>query len=395
MTRSWLTASAWTVCAATMLLAARPALADDSGVSENSILFGQSAAFSGPASDLGINMRLGIETAFWEANQQGGVHGRQLELESLDDAYEPQAAITNTRKLVNESGVFALIGAVGTPTSRSATPIAAAAGVPYIAPFTGATFLREPERKTIINLRASYDQETEEIVNRLIRDLGINRIGVFYQDDSYGHTGYRGVVKALQRRQLELVSSGTYERNTTAIKRGLLDVYQGNPDAVVLVGAYQPIATMIRWSKKIGFDPVFVAISFVGTNALAQQLGPDGTGVYITQVVPFPMSNWPPVNIAYRQALAGYAQDAVPNFVSLEGYLAGRLAITAAERCGQALDRDCFINRLLEAESIDLDGFKLYYGNGDNQGSDAVFLTIIDNSGYPSPIQTFESEVEP
>lgn len=395
MTRSWLTASAWTVCAATMLLAARPALADDSGVSENSILFGQSAAFSGPASDLGLNMRLGIETAFWEANQQGGVHGRQLELESLDDAYEPQAAITNTRKLVNESGVFALIGAVGTPTSRSATPIAAAAGVPYIAPFTGATFLREPERKTIINLRASYDQETEEIVNRLIRDLGINRIGVFYQDDSYGHTGYRGVVKALQRRQLELVSSGTYERNTTAIKRGLLDVYQGNPDAVVLVGAYQPIATMIRWSKKIGFDPVFVAISFVGTNALAQQLGPDGTGVYITQVVPFPMSNWPPVNIAYRQALAGYTQDAVPNFVSLEGYLAGRLAIAAAERCGQALDRDCFINRLLEAESIDLDGFKLYYGNGDNQGSDAVFLTVIDNTGYPSPIQAFESEVEP
>ena len=395
MRHFWLTAAAQTLCAAIVALSACPAIAEETGVHEESILFGQSAAFSGPAADLGLNMRLGIETAFWEANEQGGVHGRQLELESLDDAYEPKAAITNTRKLVNESRVFALIGAVGTPTSRSATPIAAAAGIPYIAPFTGATFLREPERKTIINMRASYDQETEEIVNRLIRDLGVKRIGVFYQDDSYGHTGYRGVVNALKRRQLELVSSGTYERNTTAIKRGLLDVSQGNPEAVVLVGAYQPIATMIRWSRKIGFDPVFVAISFVGSNALAQKLGSDGAGVYITQVVPFPMSNWPPVNIAYRQALAAYAPDAAPNFVSLEGYLAGRLAITAAERCGRTLDRDCFINQLLDAESIDLDGFKLYYGDGDNQGSDAVFLTVIDESGYPSPIQKLERKVEP
>ena len=397
MSRSWFLATTWAAftAAAAVLLSALPTQAGESGITEERILFGQSAAFSGPASDLGRNMRLGIEAAFAEVNGKGGVHGRTLELESLDDAYEPEIAIVNTRKLINESQVFALIGAVGTPTSRSATPIAAAAGVPYIAPFTGAAFLREPERKTIINLRASYDQETEAIVHRLINDLGITRIGVFYQDDTFGLTGYHGVVKALERRQLKLVSSGIYERNTTAVKRGLLDLSNGDPDAVVLVGSYQPIATMIHWSREIGFKPVFVAISFVGSNALAQKLGPDGAGVYVTQVVPFPMANWPPINIAYRQALASYAPEAIPGFVSLEGYLAGRLAISVIELCGQTLDRNCFLNQLTNTEVIDLDGFKLYYGDGDNQGSDAVFLTVINEKGYYSPIQTLKDQVLP
>ena len=159
-------------------------------VPEDSILFGQSAAFSGPAQELGRNMRLGIEAAFHEVNERGGVHGRELLLTHLDDAYEPEAAIANTQRLIEEEGVFALIGAVGTPTSRSAVPVAAEAGVPYIAPFTGAAFLRDPGWNNIVNLRASYNQETEEMVARLTSDLGIRRIAIMYQDDSFGRTGY-------------------------------------------------------------------------------------------------------------------------------------------------------------------------------------------------------------
>ena len=139
------------------------------GIFDDRILFGQSAAFSGPAQQLGSEMRLGIEAAFYEVNQRGGVHGRQLDLLSLDDAYEPEAAIANTAALIDQHAVFALIGAVGTPTSRSVTPLAAAAGVPYIAPFTGAAFLREAEWDNVVNLRASYNQETEEMVSRLTR----------------------------------------------------------------------------------------------------------------------------------------------------------------------------------------------------------------------------------
>ena len=227
------------------------------GVSETRILFGQSAAFSGPARELGRNMRLGIEAAFHEANGGGGIHGRRLELVSLDDAYEPEAAIANTVQLIEQEQVFALIGAVGTPTSRSATPVAAEAGVPYIAPFTGAEFLRDPKWDNVLNLRASYYQETEEMVARLTEDLGVTRIAVLYQDDSFGRAGYRGVRLALDRRAMEPVSIGLYPRNTTAVKTALLDLRRGEPEAVIMIGAYQPVAALITWARHVGWTRPF------------------------------------------------------------------------------------------------------------------------------------------
>ena len=172
-----------------------------------------------------------------------------------------------------------MIGAVGTPTSRSAAPVAADAGVPYIAPFTGAGLLREAgflekeQLEKIINLRASYKQETEEMVARLTTDLGIKRIAVMYQDDSYGRAGYVGVIEALKRRGMEPVSIGWYPRNTTAVKTGLLDLSGGSPEAVIVIGAYQPVASLVSWARYTGMKPVFMTLSFVGSNALAEQLG--------------------------------------------------------------------------------------------------------------------------
>lgn len=346
------------------------------GVFDDRVLFGQSAAFSGPASELGKNMRLGIEAAFHEANEAGGVHGRRIELTSLDDAYEPEAAIANTQSLIGE-GVFALIGAVGTPTSRSATPIAAAAGVPYIAPFTGAGFLRDPEWENIINLRASYAQETEEMVERLTVDLGVERIAILYQDDSYGRSGYDGVQQALERRGSEAVAVGRYTRNTSAVKAAVLDIQEGNPEAVIMIGAYQPMAEFIKWSRTLGVDSLFLNVSFVGSTALAQELGADGVGVLVTQVVPFPEDDSLAVVAAYHRALAAYAPDAAPGFVSLEGYLAGRLAIAGLEKCGRELDQACFLSVLRGSAELDIEGFALQYGADDNQGSDKVFLTVI------------------
>ena len=361
------------------------------GVSAERILFGQSAAFSGPAQELGKNMNLGILAAFQEANRNGGVHGRQLELVYRDDAYEPEAAIKNTQELIKQEGVFALIGAVGTPTSRSATPVAAESGVPYVAPFTGAAFLRDPEWNNIINLRASYYQETEEMVARLTTDLGIERIAVIYQDDSYGRAGYRGVLRALERRRgtsVELVAIGVYPRNTTAVKAALLDLRRGNPEAVIIIGAYEPVAALIAWTRNTGLNPVFLTVSFVGSNALARELGTAGAGVLVTQVVPFPTDSSIPVVAAYHRALAAYQPDAVPGFVSLEGYLAGRLAIASLERCGREVSRACFLDSLRSTDVIDLDEFELRYGDDDNQGSDAVFLTVIGRDGRYHAIET-------
>ena len=363
------------------------------GVSDQRVLFGQSAAFSGPAQALGTNMRLGIEAAFQEVNNAGGINGRRLELVSFDDAYEPEAAIANTTRLIEEEQVFALIGAVGTPTSRSATPVAAEAGIPYLTPFTGAAFLRDPEWDNIINLRSSYNQETEEMVARLTEDLGIKRIAVMYQDDSYGQAGYRGASAALDRRDMEPVAVGRYPRNTTAVKTGLLDLVDGSPEAVIIIGAYEPVAALISWARQLEFNPIFVNISFVGSNALAQELGTTGAGVYVTQVVPFPADDSMPIVAAYHRALQFYDPTAEPGFVSLEGYMAGRLAIAGVEACGQDVTRKCFLDNIRNSGPIDLDGFILEYSETDNQGSDKVFLTVIGRDGAYHPIDSLEKTI--
>lgn len=358
---------------------------EEAGVFPDRIVFGQSAAFTGPASDLGNDLRLGIQAAFAEANRRGGVHGRKLELVSLDDGYEPALAIVNTTKLIEEEKVFALIGGVGTPTSRSANPIALKAGVPYIAPFSGAAFLRDESRSNVINLRASYNQETEAIAARLVEDLRIRRIGVLYQDDSYGRAGYQGIQQALERRDIKPVAVGWYARNTTAVKTALLDLRSGDPDAVVLIGAYQPVAALVGWARHLRFNPLFVTISFVGSRALARELGRDGAGVYVTQVVPHPPGDQP-VAAAYRRALKAHDSKASPGFVSFEGYLAGWLAIIGLERSGSAPDRQTFLASLRTEQAIDINGFQLNYGPEDNQGSDTVFLTMIDGDGSFLPI---------
>ena len=373
-----------------------PGASETAGVTPGGIIFGQSAAFSGPARELGINMRLGIQAAFAEANRAGGVNGRQLSLVSLDDTYEPELAATNTRELIQDEGVFALIGEVGTPTSRSATPVAADSNVPFVAPFTGAAFLRDVDTwDNIINLRASYNDETEEMVKRFTEDLGIERIGVLYQDDSFGRAGYNGTIAALERRGMEPVSVGLYPRNTTAVKTALLDLSKGRPEGIIMVGAYDPIGEFILWANetKLVDDAKFIAISFVGSNALAEKLGPEGEGVYVTQVVPFPTDTSLPIVSAYLKALSDFDSEAVPGFVSFEGYLAGRLAIAGVERCGRDVSRSCFMDSLLRGSNMDIGGFPVSYDGSDNQGSDTVFLTVIGPDGQYHPIQSLDDTV--
>ena len=263
--------------------------------------------------------------------------------------------------------------------------------MPYIAPFTGAAFLRDPAWDNIVNLRASYQQETEEMVARLTGDLAIDRIAVMYQDDSFGRDGYQGVRLALERRGMEPVAIGLYPRNTAAVKTALLDLRQGNPQAVIMIGAYQPVSTLISWAKHTGMDAVFLTVSFVGSNALAQALGNSGAGVVVTQVVPFPSNDSLPVVASYLNALSAVAPDAAPGFVSLEGYLAGRLAIEGLQRCGAELSRDCFLDSLRSAETVDIDGFVLQYGEGDSQGSDEVFMTAIGADGAYYAVATMQT----
>ncbi len=358
------------------------------GITDGSVLFGQSAAFTGPSQELGIEMRLGIQAAFHEQNQAGGVHGRQLELTTVDDFYEPDSADLNTRRLINSEGVFALIGEVGTPTSRSASRLANSWGVPFVA-FTGAEMLRGSGLESVLNLRASYHQEIDHMVERLTEDAGITRVAVLYQNDSYGQTGLDGVRLALKRRGLSPVASWFYQRNTSAVKTAVVDIVEADPKAVIMIGAYTPVAEAIRLIRE-DIDPVFMTVSFVGSNALAREMGSEGTGVYVAQVIPLPGDTSVPVVDAYHTALRAFDADAVPEFVSLEGYLAGRLAIAGLDLCGSDLSRQCFLDAIRSAGSIDIEGLALDFGPSDNQGSDAVFLTVIGSDGSYRLVEELE-----
>jgi len=352
-----------------------PATAED-GVSADSITFGQAAVLEGPASALGQGMRTGIQAAFDEINARGGVHGRKLKLISRDDGYEPDRAIAETRKLINEDKVFALIGPVGTPTSAAAQPIATAAKVPFIGAFTGAGFLRNPKLENVINLRASYGAETEAWIKHLTEDLKIKKIAIFYQDDAFGRAGLDGVKAAMSKRGLDLAEEATYERNTVAVKTALLALRRAAPEAVVMVGAYKPCAELIKLAHKLELNPVFVNISFVGASALAKELGPDGKGVVVSQVVPFPWDTSLKVVADYQAAIKG-----APDFVSLEGYLVGRLAIAALEKIGGEPTRGALLKVIKDTGKFDIGGLVMTFSATKNEGLDQVFLTVIQPDG--------------
>jgi len=345
------------------------------------VVLGQSAALEGPAAALGRDFNLGILAAFAEANRAGGIHGRRLELIARDDGYEPTRAITNTHELLNRHEVFALIGEVGTPTARAVVPIAEQQGVPFVAPFTGAEFLRDPGLSSVINLRASYDEEAEKGIEYLTGELGLERVAVLFQDDTFGRDGLDAVTRALRRRDLEPVGDATYERNTMAVKRAALDLRAAQPEAVFIIGAYAPTAEFIRVCRQLGFRPKFITLSFVGSTALAAELGDAGEEVLITQVMPLFTDLNRPLVQRFHDALLAHAPEALASFVVLEGYAAGRLVIAALDALGTEVTRAGFLELLRSGRIGELDGMPLHFGIDRNQGLGEVFLTEIRGDG--------------
>jgi len=382
--RPRLSAPAAVVAFAALLAATSFALAGDPGVSATAIVFGEPAPFSGPAAVFGLEMRLGLLAAFAEANRGGGVKGRRLELIAYDDGYEPEQSIAMTRRLIDDDKVFALIGPVGA-TSAATQPMAASAGLPFIGPLTGAEFLRDPASANVVNIRASYFQETETLVDRLTADRGYSRFAVLYQDDAFGRAGLTGVVNALARRGMMPTAQASFERNTTAIKLPTLSLRQAHPEAVVMIGPYRPCAEFVRLSRRLDFNPQFASIAFLGSDPFAKELGALAEGTIVTQVAPSPFDPSSPLVARYQQALRQYDPSAAPDYVSLEGYMAGRLTIAALTKLSGEPTRADFLS-VIHASSFDLGGFTLRYGPADNRGSNRVFLTIIGADGVARPV---------
>ena len=349
------------------------------GVTADKILLGQSVALTGPAAELGIQMRNGAKTYFDYVNANGGVHGRKIELVTLDDGYEPARTVPNTKKLIEEHKVFALIGYVGTPTSVPAVPVFTEAKVPFFGPFTGAESLRQPFNRYIFHVRASYYDETDKIVEQVISTGGKN-IAVFYQDDAYGQAGLKGVEIAMAKRNLKISALGTVERNTVKVEKAVEAIHKATPDAVVMISAYTSCAEFIRQMKKAGSSTQFYNVSFVGSSALASALGKDGVGVAISQVVPFPWGMSIPVVKEY-QAASAKAGNKDYNFSAIEGFLVAKVFVEGLKRTGRNLTRDGFINAVEKMQDVDLGGFFVTYSPISHAGSKFVDLTIIARDG--------------
>jgi ABC-type branched-subunit amino acid transport system substrate-binding protein len=352
------------------------------GVTEKEILIGSSLALEGHARYLGRQTLHGALAYINHVNRQGGIHGRTLRLVAYDDGYDPPRCVANTQKLIVEEKVFALFCYIGTPTTVKIIPLVQEARIPLVGMFTGANALREPLQRYIINVRASYYQETQAAVKYMVEDLGIKKVAVFYQYDAYGFDGLRGTEIALRDYGLAPIARGTYIRGTLDVEEGLEKIIHSGAEAVVMIGTYDPCAKFIRLSRAAGFNPVFHNVSFVGADELARKLGRDGEGVIVSQVVPPPEPaedrNLLWGTAEYADLLKAFFPEDEPNFVGLEGFINAKVLVEGLKRAGRDLDREKFIEAVESIRNFDLGiANTLSFSPGDHQGLDRVYFTQI------------------
>ncbi|MCU0942292.1 MAG: ABC transporter substrate-binding protein [Hydrogenophaga sp.] len=345
----------------------------------NRIVLGQSAAFSGPAAQLGIQFNAGAQLFLDQVNQQGGVAGQRFEIVKLDDGYEPDRCAENTRQLLAR-GCTALFGYIGTPTSLAALPLSTRADTPFVAPFTGAMGLRQPFNRLAFHLRASYNDETALIVRQLT-SLGLNDIAVFHQNDAYGKAGLDGVTLAMAARNLKPKATATVERNSVDVAQAVSTLVAAKPQAIVQISAYTSCAAFIREARKAGFGGTFYNVSFVGTQALADELGKEGAGVVISQVVPNPFSTTRPITREFLEAIERGGNKVQPNFSSFEGFLSARLLVEGARRAGSRLTSDSLVNGLEAIGDTSFGGFTISLSPTNHVASRFAELSMLTGDG--------------
>lgn len=342
------------------------------------IVLGQSAPFTGPAAQLGIQFYEGAKLYLDLWNTQSG--HREVTIRKLDDGYEPDRCAANTKKLIDDD-VFALFGYIGTPTSLAALPQAVNAKVPFIAPFTGAMALREPFHRNVFHLRASYNDETGLIVKQLT-NLGLKKIAVFYQNDSYGQAGLDGVTLALAQQNLKPAALATVERNSVDVAAAVKTIVAASPDAVVQVSAYKSCAAFIRSARKAGYGGTFFNVSFVGTQALSDELGKDGAGVVVTQVMPSPYNTANGITRDFNEAVRKLGSGTQANFSSVEGFLAARVLVEGLKRTQGKESRDGLIAALETIDRQQFGGFEVSFSPRSHVASKFVELSMITGDGH-------------
>ena len=353
--------------------------AQTTGVADAEILIGSSLDITGPAAFLGAQALHGMQTYFNHINQRGGVHGRQIRLIPYDDHYEPARSVANTQKLINEDKVFALASYVGTSTAAKIVPMVEEARIPLVGLLSGATFLREPFKRYIVNIRASYHAEGGEVVRHFVEDLGITRIAVFYQYDQFGFDGLTGTEIALERYGLKPAAKGNYIRNTEDVEDAVGAISGSDAEAVVMIGTYGPCAKFVKLVKQRKYGLLFHAMSFVGSEEFAKLLGQEAEGVIITQVMPPPWETaLLPAAELYSRLLVSYYPADKPSFAGFEGFINGMVLVEGLNRAGRALTREGLIEAIEGIHQLSLGlANPLTYSSTNHQGLHRVYFTEI------------------
>jgi branched-chain amino acid transport system substrate-binding protein len=367
----------WRLLAAAALsavvLAAR---AQAPGVSATQILIGQSAPLSGSNAELGNDILNGALAYFRKVNEAGGLHGRKLELVSLDDVNQVARAEANTAKLVEETRVFALFGYASATLSRPALPIVEKHGVPFLAPFTGADPMRVFNRH-VYNMRASYAEELEKIIEHFV-PLGVKRFAIVYYDDLVGRENLTAVQRALKKRALEPVSTAALkDRANPDIDTAVKAIAQGSPDVVILTTLYKASADMVKRARAAGVYAQVASTSFPGASPLAKELGREGAGVIVATVVPPPTKRSLRIVQEYQAAIERETGRKEYSFTSFEAYIAAKVAVEAMRRAGPRLTREAFVRQLDALRGFDTGGYIVDFSPSNHNGSSFVELTVI------------------
>jgi branched-chain amino acid transport system substrate-binding protein len=372
------TRAASALLALSALASTLPATAEI-GVTASTITLGMSSPFSGPNGAYGLEMRDTMNAYFRRVNEAGGVHGRKIELVALDDGYETDRTVANTRKLLQDHQVFALVGYYGSSPTTEAMKVFSAAQAPLIGTISGADSLRQPANRYMFHVRASYADETAAIVNQLVL-LNLRNIAVLYQNDGFGKSGLEGVTAAMKRHNLAPVAVGTVERNSLDVSAAVKEIAKANPQAVIMVTLYKPTAAFVRELHNAGRFPQLMTLSPVGADMLVAELGKQARGIGISQVMPYPWDDTVPAAKEYRKLNEAVGKEGKLSYYGLEGYITAKVIVEAMKKAGKDLTRNKLVESL-DAASMDLGGYRVAYSPSSRNGSKFVDLTIIGNGG--------------
>ena len=369
------------ICALFFLLHAGASSAkEEVGVTESNIKIGMSGPFSGITGAYGTEMRNVISLYFDQINAAGGINGRTLQLVSMDDGYETERTVENTKTLIEKEKVFALTGYYGSSPTIAAMAVFSAAKVPLIGTVSGSDALRVPVNRYMFHVRASYANETEQIVKQLLT-IGLTNIAVVYQNDGFGKSGLEGVTAALKKNNLAPSAVASVERNSIDVAAAMKTMVEAKPQAIIFVTLYKPTTAFVQQLKAANLHLYLATLSPVGADNLVRELGAASRGILISQVMPFPWDDTKAVVRDYKKVIEKSGKTEVLSYYGLEAYINARVLVEAIKLSGTNLTREKLISVLESMHNFNIGGFSVSYSSSNHNGSQFVEITLLGANG--------------